>query len=116
MKIVLSNKIYFKSTDEELLAYLQKHLTYEIIEQSSGGMAPRYHSMFGCVGNDVYWIPNTRLDLVDTFYQGSVEFKVSDKREKVPAIIPKPAFTPRWDQAEIIDAYENDSIINGAPG
>lgn len=116
MKIVLSNKIYFKSTDEELLAYLQKHLTYEIIEQSSGGMAPRYHSMFGCVGNDVYWIPNTRLDLVDTFYQGSVEFKVSDKREKVPAIIPKPAFTPRSDQAEIIDGYESDSIINGAPG
>lgn len=116
MKIVRSNKIYFKTEDEELIAYLQKQLTYEIIEQTGGNKNPRYHSMFGVVGKGVYWIPNTRLDLIDTFYRGEMDFEISDKRVEVFDKIPKPAFTPREDQAEIIDAYEEDSIINGAPG
>lgn len=116
MKVVRSNKLYFKSSDDKLLAYLQQQLTYEIIEQSSGNMNPRYHSMFGSVGKDVYWIPNTRIDLIDTFYQGSMDFEVSDKRVEVAAVIPEPQFTPREDQAEIIDAYKEDSLINGLPG
>lgn len=116
MKIVKSNKLYFKTKDEELLEYLQKQLTYEIIEHSRGDQLPRYHCMFGLVSKDVYWVPNTRLDLIDRFYKGEQEFTISDKRVSKPTYIPKPLFTPREDQALIIDEYSEDSILNGAPG
>lgn len=113
MKLVKSNKLFLKPS-EELAEYLRSHLTYEIVENTS--MAPRYHSMFGMVGNGVYWMPNTRQDLIETFYQGDVELEVVDKRVSVPVIIPPPKFTLRDDQEEIVSDYSGDSILNGKPG
>ncbi|BAV81269.1 DNA helicase, phage-associated [Vibrio phage VCPH] len=61
-------------------------------------------------------MPNTRLDLIETFYQGKVELEIVDKRVEVPAVVPEPKFVLRDDQQEIVDAYVEDSILNGAPG
>ncbi len=108
MKIVLSNKIYLKP-DEELKERLQKQLTYEIIDPQA--TYPRYVSHFGQVAGDVYWMPNTRLDLLK-----GIDLEIVDKRISVPAEIPEPEFTLRSDQAEICEDVDGDCIINGAPG
>lgn len=112
LKIVQSNKIYLKP-DEELKERLQKQLTYEIIDPQA--TYPRYVIHFGLVGGDVYWMPNTRLDLLS-----GVDLEIVNKRLSVPAEIPEPGFTARDDQAEIcldfVDRGLTDAIINGAPG
>lgn len=108
MKIVSSNKIYLKP-DDELKERLRKHLTYEIIEPQA--KYPRYQIMFGKVSKDVYWMPNTRVDLL-----GGEDLEIVDKRISVPAVVPKPSFTLRDDQKAIVDDVTGDCIINGAPG
>ncbi|CAL9958011.1 DNA helicase [Vibrio phage D21] len=115
MKVVLSNKIFFKP-DEDLQAEFKKHLTYEIIDQKATN--PRYHMMFGKVSKDVFWMPNTRLDMLES---RGYDLEVIDKRVEVPALIPTPTFTLRpEDQAPIIDDYveqgRTGAILNGKPG
>lgn len=108
MKVVLSNKIYLKP-DDELRERLAKQLTYELIDPQA--KFPSYVMHFGKIANDVYWIPNTRLDLLAGY-----DLEVVDKRVSVPVEVPKPTFTLRSDQAEICDAVVGDCIINGKPG
>lgn len=108
MKVILSNKIYLKP-DDELRERLSKQLMYEIIDPQA--KYPRYVTHFGKVSKDVYWIPNTRLDLLKGY-----DLEIIDKRVSVPIFVPEPGFTLREDQAEICHDVTGDCIINGAPG
>jgi len=108
MKIVVSNKIYLKP-DEELRERLQKQLTYELIDPQA--KYPRYVTHFGKVSDQVYWMPNTRLDLLKEY-----DLEIINKRISVPVSIPEPSFTLREDQDIICQDVDGDCIINGKPG
>ncbi|CAL9971377.1 DNA helicase [Vibrio phage D260] len=114
MKVVLSNKVFFRP-DDELRDALKKQLTYEIID--SKVQIPKYHMMFGKVASDTYWMPSTRLDMLES---RGIELNIIDKRTDYPMHVPRPTFTLRDDQAVIIDDYVDNertgAILNGKPG
>ena len=112
MKIVISNKIYCKPSDE-LWEYLLKHTSYQIFKP--GAKYPLMFQNSGSVGKEIKWFPVTRLDLLESFGQKVTE--VVDKRTLVPVDMPKPSFTLRpGDQLPIYEDCNDTCIINGKPG
>lgn len=110
MKIVLSNKLYLKP-DEELRERIEKNLTYQIFEPHSKSNIPKLIMHYGLVARGTYWMPVSRVDLL----QGH-ELEIVDKRVLYPETFPEPSFTLREDQQEIFDEAEDSCIINAKPG
>ncbi|QHJ81456.1 MAG: helicase [Bacteriophage sp.] len=110
MKIVMSNRLYFKPS-EELWEHCNKHTSYQIFE--GGSKYPKMFKNNGVVGNGTCWIPTSRTDLLDSM---GVKYTLIDKRAYVHAEIPKPTFILRPDQQEIYDQCNDSGIINGNPG
>lgn len=110
MKIVLSNRLYFKPSDE-LWDYCNKHTSYQIFE--GGSKFPKMFKNNGVVGNGTCWIPSSRLDLLEAM---SIKYTIVDKRAYVPVSIPKPTFILREDQQKIYEECSDSGIINGNPG
>lgn len=111
MKIVVSNKIYFKP-DEKTWEYVRNQTSYHI--ETPGAKYPKLFQNCGTVNESVKWMPVTRLDLLER-----IGFKVTeivDKRSVVPAEIPEPNFKLREDQLPIFEECDDTCIINGKPG
>lgn len=110
MKVVLSNKAYLKP-DEELQTRLEKNLTYQVYDPHAKSPIPKMVMHYGPVARGTYWIPVTRLDLLQ-----DRELEIIDKRTLVPESYPEPSFTLRDDQLEIYEEANDSCIINAKPG
>lgn len=111
MKVVISNKAYFKP-DDELWDYCSKQTTYHIETMTS--KYPIMYKNSGVVAKEIKWIPITRLDLLDA---KGVKYELVDKRTLAPVDIPRPKFKLREeDQLPIYEECEDTCIINGKPG
>lgn len=115
MKVVISNKAYFKPTPE-VWEYCLAQTSYHIHPANS--QYPKLYQNSGTVSKDIKWIPISRLDLLDNM---KVKYTVVDKRAVVPVELPEPTFKLRpEDQLPIYKAIdpEKDSawLINGKPG
>jgi superfamily II DNA or RNA helicase len=110
MKISISNRLYFKPSPE-LWEYCKAQTSYQIFE--GGSKYPKMFQNSGMVGNGIYWMPVTRMDLLEA--QG-YKCNVVDRRTLVPVNIPKPTFTLREDQQKIYDEFEDTGIVNANPG
>ncbi|CCI88543.1 DNA helicase, phage-associated [Yersinia phage phiR2-01] len=111
MKVVISNKAYFKPNDE-LWEYCSKQTTYHIETMTS--KFPKMYKNSGVVAKEVKWIPITRLELLDNM---DIKYELVDKRTLAPVEIPKPTFTLRpEDQLPIYEECDDTCIINGKPG
>ena len=109
IKVVLSNRAFLKP-DDKLLKRIKTNLTYEIpatYNQRENTFAFNY----GPYLRGSFWIPVARTDLLQGY---DVEY--IDKRTYKPVSIPKPKFTLRPDQQEILDAIDDTALINGKPG
>lgn len=119
VKIILSNKLYFKCEDLKTAGELEQGLTYQL-ESQGVSKYPRFMRRFGNVSKDTYWAPIGNLDFVQErlteLHGKDTTFKLIDKRANVPAVIPKPSFILRNDQQPIVDAFNDSCIINGKPG
>lgn len=118
MKLIVSNKIYFKHNNYDLLSKIEKSLTYLVDNGAPGkrGMPsrPKYLIRFGKI-RDVYWVPTGKLDYLKEVFSNE-KLEIIDKRVLVPAKIPKPSFTLRKDQQQIYNECNDSCIINGKPG
>lgn len=113
-KLVLSNKLYFSSSDVEKIARIEQALTYQL--NSSGiSKAPVFVRRFGKVAKTTFWAPTGNIQLVKDLME-SDEYVIVDKRAAVEAVIPKPTFSLRPDQQDIYDNFNDSCIINGKPG
>lgn len=110
MKVVLSNKAYFKP-DDVLLKRIETGLKYQVFEPHSKKQIPRLILHYGLVANGVYWIPTERLDLLQGY-----DIEYVDKRSYVDADFPEPTFTLRDDQQAIYDEADGSCIVNAKPG
>uniref|UniRef100_A0AB37G4A9 DNA helicase n=1 Tax=Phage MSP1 TaxID=2801538 RepID=A0AB37G4A9_9VIRU len=111
MKVVISNKAYFKP-DDELWDYCSKQTTYHIETMTS--KYPIMYKNSGVVAKEIKWIPITRLDLLDA---KGVKYELVDKRTLAPVEIPEPQFKLREeDQLPIYEECDDTCIINGKPG
>lgn len=114
LKVSISNRMYFKP-DEELWEYVKTHTTYSIM--TPGAKFPKVFQNCGKVGKGIYWMPITRMDLLEN---KGFKPQVIDRRACPSAKIPKPSFNLRPDQKEIYDDIVKDGvencIINGKPG
>lgn len=111
MKVVISNKAYFKP-DDDLWEYCSKQTTYHIETQTS--KFPKLYKNSGVVAKDVKWIPVTRVELLDN---KGIKYEIVDKRTLAPVEMPKPSFNLRpEDQLPIFDECDDTCIINGKPG
>lgn len=108
MKVVLSNKAYFKP-EEELWEHCSKQTTYQVLPP--GAKYPKVYKNSGRVTDEVRWIPTTRLDLL-----GNRKIELVDKRVRVPVNLPEPLIPLRADQKQIYDECSDTAIINGKPG
>lgn len=110
MKISVSNRIYFKPS-EELWEHCRKQTTYHIFDK--GSKFPKVYQNSGTMGGGLHWIPTTRLDILDSL---EIPYTIIDRQCATPALIPRPTFALRDDQQEIADKIEGTCIINGKPG
>lgn len=111
MKVVLSNKAYFNTTDKELWEFCRAQTMYQIYP--AGSQYPTVFQNSGSVGEKLKFIPITRLEMLE---QKGIRLEIIDKRIMNDVDIPKPKFTLREDQQEIYDQVEDTCIINGKPG
>ncbi|AFQ22277.1 putative ATP-dependent helicase [Pectobacterium phage My1] len=110
MKVVISNKAYFKP-GEELWEYCSQQTTYHI--QQPGAKYPKAYKNSGSIGPEIKWMPVSRLDLLEA---KGIKAEIVDKRVRVPVNLPEPVVPMRLDQKEIYDECIDTCLINGKPG
>lgn len=118
LKVSISHKAYFKLPDgyKSLWDEIRLQMYYEV-ETQGRHRAIRSFQNCGRVGEDMYWIPVTRVQSVLSKY---FRLQIVDRRVEIPVEIPAPKFTLRPDQDEIAQEYlsgnDDCAIINGKPG
>lgn len=111
-KAVLSNRIYYKPSESELLNIV-KQLTYRI--ESKTGVKGRFNSIeiirnYKSLPQGLISVPQGRLDLLP---EG---IEVVDKRVIHPVPFPLPKFPLREGQQEVFDEVEDSCFINAPVG
>lgn len=111
MKVVLSNKAYFNTTDQDLWEFCRAQTMYQVYPV--GSQYPTIYQNSGSIGAKLKFIPITRVDLLTS---KGLYLEIIDRRIATPVEIPKPTFTLREDQQDIYDQVDDSCIINGKPG
>lgn len=120
MKVILSNKVYV-NVPENLQEEVRREFTFTVpdpFNENKPNYVPRYVSQVMFLKNTAC-VSRGNLDKIVAIL-GEDEVNVIDKTISVPVNIPKPTFTPRDDQATIVDDFvDNDrriALVNGKPG
>ena len=112
-KVILSNKLYLKP-DEQLLKYLERHLTFKL-PQTAPGAPPKYVTQIVPVAKDTYAIARGAQYLLDSY---GLQYELIDKRADIPADIPDLVLPMRPDQEKVLSRTEGytDFIVGASVG
>ena len=113
-KAVISNRIYFKGTPEQI-AEIKKKLTYRIETKVSGRggktqVAVEIIHNYKQLPRDVLSIPRGRTELIPTGYE------IVDKRITCDVPFPLPKHALRDGQQKVFDEVDSDCFINALVG
>lgn len=116
IKIIVSNKIYFKPP-AELVTLLERNYTFQIYEHPAQKY-PKIIRQISKISDDVYCIERGAISFIlEWLDNNNFEYTVIDRTAAIAAELPDLILPPRAiDQAPIIDEYCGDSIIEAAPG